>query len=499
MRRSTRKEKVTYILAGAAFVLVALVLLALLVLRPAHKEKEQTDEPAATAETVSPTPVPDGIVIAGKFTDKATDSFDLSGMTLTEEDRAAIATLKNLTTLSLTKCSLSDLSFLQSLTAITTLYLPDNQITDLSPLAGMQSLRTLYLDNNPLADLSPLGSLTSLTTLSIQGVTVADYVLEDLQKQIPQCHIFNNSTVETARPISLGGVAFTDDVTVLDLSNHGISDIGKLSYCLQLQDLDLSGNPVEDYAVLAGLPKLERLKLTSVNLTDEALQQLKALRHLTWLNIEGNGALTREAVDALSEALAPCEIVCENIPYVVEIAGTRFTSDRDTLELSNRGINSLNGLEKFDKLRILALEGNAVADLSPLREVYTLEELDASHNAVADISMLTNHIALRKLDLSHNAVIDIYSLASCTSLEELDLSYNNINYISHLSGCTSLRRLNLTANPDLTAEQLLRLQETLPLCEIITDVSLETPMPEPEYTPVPVETPAPEFTPVPVG
>ena len=104
MRRSSRKEKITYILAGAAFVLVALALLVLLVLNPSKAKKEAEEAPSATAEpSATAAPISDGITIAGKLVDKETDSFDLGGVPLSEEDRAAIGTLHNLTTLSLTK------------------------------------------------------------------------------------------------------------------------------------------------------------------------------------------------------------------------------------------------------------------------------------------------------------------------------------------------------------------------------------------------------------
>lgn len=241
MRRDGKKEKILYITAAVLFVVLAAALMALLLQGNWTKEPEEE----VTSPTALPTqaPLEGGITIGSKTVDPGVESFDLSGRTLTDADREAIASLSQLTTLSLTNCGITDVSFLSSLTRLRTLYLSGNRITDLTPLTSLTALRTLYLDNNPLTDLTPLTRLTALTTLSMQGVSVADYVLEDLQAAMPQCRIFNDSTVEGARPISLGGVAFTEDVELLDLSNRGISDISKLSYCLKLQELNLVRQP----------------------------------------------------------------------------------------------------------------------------------------------------------------------------------------------------------------------------------------------------------------
>ena len=491
MRKDPRKEKVIYIAAGMLFVLLAAALMVLLLLTGDSKDRNEDASPMATVEPTA-TPEPNTVTIAGKAVDPLADAFDLSSRTLTAEDRAILAGMENLTTLSLSKCALTDLSFLSGMTKLTTLYLPENAITDLSVLSGLTNLRTLYLDKNPLVDLAPLAGLPSLSTLSLKGVSVADYVLEDLQKALPNCRIYSDSTRAEARPISIGGLAFTEDVEVLDLSNRGVFDISKLSYCLKLRDLDLTGNPVENFGVLSGLTKLEMLDLKNTNATDATLDILRSLQNLTWLDLSQNGALTAEKLDELKAALPNCLILHDKVYYTVELGGQTFTSDTTGITVPNAGIVDISRLNTFTELRYLILNENAIRDITALSGMTWLKELDLSENMLTDISPLSGHRELKQLNLSSNSITDVYALSSCIGLEKLDLSYNDLDYLSHLNSCLNLYWLDLTGNPRITAEQILRLQEVLPYCTIITDINLTTPTPEPTAEPLPQVTPEPE-------
>ena len=495
MKKDPRKEKILYIVLAMLFVLLAAALTVLLLLTGGSgKDKDEGARPMATVEPTA-TPEPNTIVIGGKPVDPLTDAFDLSARTLSEEDRLALSAMENLTTLSLSKCGLTDLSFLSGMSGLTTLYLPENAISDLSPLMGLPNLRTLYLDQNPLVDLAPLAGIPTLTTLSLKGVAVADYVLEDLQKALPNCKIFSDSSRVEARPISIGGLAFTEDVEVLDLSNRGIFDISKLSYCLKLRDLDLAGNPVENFNILSGLTKLEMLDLKDTGATDDTLDVLRNLQNLTWLDLSKNGALSAEKLDELKAALPNCHILHDQVFYVVDLGGQLFTSDTTGITAPNSGITDISRLNTFTELRYLVLNDNAIRDISSLSGLIWLKELDLSENMLTDISPLASHRELKLLNLANNSITDIYALSSCIGLEKLDLSYNDLDYLSHLNSCLNLYWLDLRGNPRLTAEQILRLQEVLPYCTIETDIDLTTPSPEPTASPESAPTPEPVLAP----
>ena len=347
--------------------------------------------------------------------DPAADSFELAGKTLSAGDCASIASLGNLTTLSLTNCNISDVHFLAGLTQLRTLILSDNAMADASPLASLSQLRTLYLDRNPVADLSVLSPLSALTTLSIQGVEIADYVLEDLQKALPGCRIFSDSVVKGSRPVSLGGLDFTESVESLDLSGRGITDISALSGCSELRELNLSNNPIADISTLALLPKLTSLDLSATGRSDLDNELLSSLRSLSYLKLENNDGVTAEGIDALQSALPSCQIVHEPKYYTVVFGDQSFSSDASDVTVDALGLTTLSGIEKFHRLRRLSAYGNTLTDLAPLAELFSVEELQLGYNNLCDLSALTGHTALRRVILDHNALRDITALSGCTA------------------------------------------------------------------------------------
>ena len=453
-RRRTKRKRISFILGAAVFVLMALGMLYALLSRYFLPAEIAEPSPAPTTLVATAAPAQGGrtTVVAGKTVDPETDSFDLSGRTLNSQDLAEISSLYNLRTLSLTNCGITDLSFVKSLTKLRTLYLPDNKINDLTPLSGLRELKTLYLDKNPLTDLTPLIDLPRLSMLSIQGVAINDYVLADLREAMPACRIFYDSVVEAARPISLGGTVFTEDVETLDLSYRDITDLSKLSYCLQLRDLNLTGNPLESMTTLSGLPKLTILNLQGTGMRDEDLLFLATLHRLTYLDLRHNPELTAEGLDGLAAVLKNCQIIHDDVFFTVELGGVRLTSDMTEADLTGRGLSDIHGLDKFARLRRLSLYGNGLEDISPL--------------------------------------------SGCTALEELDLRFNRVRDLTPLYSCKNLKQLDIGGNGALDPDEIRRLQEALPGCAIVTDVDLSMPEPTPEYPGEEAGTPEPELIPV---
>ena len=127
------------------------------------------------------------------------------------------------------------------------------------------------------------------------------------------------------------------------------------------------------------------------------------------------------------------------------------------LDVPNRGITDLAGLEHAHNLRFLnlgveyiggvgAVDSNAVLDISPLLGLTQLWGLDLSNNTISDVSLLSSMTQLVDLNLKGNAVSDVSSLSGLTQLWSLNLSNNAISDISPLLGLTQLSRLNLSNN-----------------------------------------------------
>ena len=259
LKLTAKTERILYIAAGA-LTLVLIAVLLILLRSTASSREEAAPTPEATATTQ---PLPEGtIVIGGRSTTADTDTFYLNGVTLSDAELSQIASLSNLRTLSLTKCSLRDVGFLRSLPELTTLYLSDNDIYDITPISSLTGLRTLYLDRNPVTDLSSLTALSSLKTLSLKGVNVGAGDLQALRAALVGCSIFDDGAVDAVRTLSLGGLTFTVEDTSLDLSGRGISDISKLAECKKLEVLNLAGNPLSGLGVLPELSQLRQLDLS---------------------------------------------------------------------------------------------------------------------------------------------------------------------------------------------------------------------------------------------
>lgn len=479
MKLSKKTEKALLVGAVLSFILLAGIGAALF-LSPGEKEPSPAPSPTPTATPtplISPTPTADGgsILIAGKYTSPHTDTFFLHKSTLSDSDKASISALTNLTTLSLTQCQLTDISFLAPLSNLTTLYLSDNQIADVSPLASLGKLRTLYLDNNPLSELKPLYALNSLQTLSLQNLPLPLSTLESLQTALPQCKIFDDDAAAAQRPLSLGGVSFSPDDTELYLSTRGISDISILSRCTNLRSLDLSGNPLAGVGVLKQLNTLQTLNLASTDLIDSELRVVMGLRSLRWLNITDNANLSGEVIDELFVALPACEVIHDEPIYRIKLGNETLRSDIESLTMPSAHLGSIGPLRKCSKLKNVDLSHNFISDLSPLVLNAQMSSLLLEDNRILSCEGLNAMEQLETLDISDNSLMDIRALAYCRNLQWLDVSNNLLSSVDALSSCYSLRYLDLRGNP-LSWEAVETLRFALSQCEILSDV--QEPLPD---------------------
>ena len=125
------------------------------------------------------------------------------------------------------------------------------------------------------------------------------------------------------------------------------------------------------------------------------------------------------------------------------------------LEVSNRQITDLTGLEHAHNLKRLNLDGervgsyvisNEVSNLSPLLGLTQLTVLELGGNSLSDITALAGLTNLTQLSLGRNSLSDISALTGLTNLTWLELYNNSISDISALTGLTNLTYLELWNN-----------------------------------------------------
>ena len=113
------------------------------------------------------------------------------------------------------------------------------------------------------------------------------------------------------------------------------------------------------------------------------------------------------------------------------------------LDASEIGVSQLTGLETAGSLTVLWLDGNTIADISPLAGLINLSELGLWGNAITDISPLAELTNLAWLGLSDNSITNISALTALTNLTSLGLSGNPIADFSPLMELTHLTSLGL--------------------------------------------------------
>lgn len=139
--------------------------------------------------------------------------------------------------------------------------------------------------------------------------------------------------------------------------------------------------------------------------------------------------------------------------------GNIFISDAEvitSLNVSNKNISSLSGIEGFSNLIVLKIEHNDLNSLQGLENLTNLETLTCNGNNLTslDISNLTNlkelHTGsnpLGSIDVSNNVLLESLTSSTC-QLTSIDVSNNlNLNYLEVYDN--QLTTLNISNNLDL--------------------------------------------------
>ena len=113
------------------------------------------------------------------------------------------------------------------------------------------------------------------------------------------------------------------------------------------------------------------------------------------------------------------------------------------LQVINKNVNDLTGLEYAVGLKYLDLTGNQINDLTPISALPQLTTLGISKNQISEIHPLAQLPQLKDLYLNQNQISDITTLSDMVQLKQLYLSNNQITDITPLSPLTELNRLSL--------------------------------------------------------
>ena len=121
------------------------------------------------------------------------------------------------------------------------------------------------------------------------------------------------------------------------------------------------------------------------------------------------------------------------------------------INLGERRISNITGLEKFTSLEKIDLCNNSIQNIAPLTSLANLKEINLNHNKVSSLANISNLTALEHLSLYNNKVRDFSPLLGMTSLLYLDLGYNNsdkktLTGIEAINSLTGLKYLDFSYN-----------------------------------------------------
>ena len=180
-----------------------------------------------------------------------------------------------------------------------------------------------------------------------------------------------------------------------------------------------------------------------------------------------NAPITAEEMERLKELDVPDR-------GIQDLTGLQFATNLSRLYLKDNQISHLSPLAGLINLRYLSLRGNPVSDLSPLRGLTNLTRLYFEYTQVSDISPLRGLVNLNHLSFRHTLVSDPSPLAGLINLKGLDFNITNISDVSVVAGLVNLEFVAFPASnmDDLSpVEGLTNLKHIFSWGNPLTDVS----------------------------
>ena len=152
---------------------------------------------------------------------------------------------------------------------------------------------------------------------------------------------------------------------------------------------------------------------------------------------------------------------------IQELEGIQMLTGLKNLDLSGNNLEVIAQLSSLSKLEKLDLSGNAkLREIAPLGGdaggnafMPNLKELDLSGTGVENIAPLCVVTSLEVLDLSDNGLEDIRPLSTLTKMKILDLSNNDLEELAPLYTLTNLEKLDLSSNKIADTRPLVSLKK----------------------------------------
>ncbi|MGH1387848.1 hypothetical protein [Kordia sp.] len=353
--------------------------------------------------------------------------------------------IKELTDLNVGNSNISDLTGIEDFTALTGLSVNDNSISSLN-LIHNTDLTFVNARNNGLTSLDITGCPDmGLLLLENNNLTSLDLTNNTILTRVwAQNNNFNTFNV-TNNPL-LRAIGITNsNLTTLDLTNS-----------IALEQLYASGNSITEI----DLSNSPSIRIIGVN--NNALRTLNIKNgnntNVTTFAVANNPNLTCVAVDDVAYSTANWTSIDAQVNFVdtscyTQIPDTNFEAALDALGYDNISTDGQILTAAIDSITTLNIINKSISDLSGIEAFTSLQTLSISDNSITsiDLSNLTqlvnlyaNNNQLMALDLSTNTLLELVH-ANDNSLTSLNT--DNISQLTELSvSDNSINALDFTQN-----------------------------------------------------
>lgn len=274
--------------------------------------------------------------------------------------------------------------------------------------------------------------------------------------------------------------ADVEKITTLEARVQGIQRIDSLEYFTNLEELDLFGNRITDFSVLAKLPSLKKLNIAknynvltlgAASGTGLDLTPLKNLVLLEELNASDNMLTDLTAIGSLS-ALKTLTLSNNRITDITPLSACKALTYVDlshnyglNSDYTERGITDLTPLFGNLKLRTLIASDNLIAKVDGIETLTELSYLDLTNNCLDSVESLAKLGRLETVLLHSNALTVLDPLKDNATIQTLDVSLNMISNFDVIRTMTALRTLGWDQN---------MIQDNTPIDEFLARIQAET-------------------------
>lgn len=374
-----------------------------------------------------------------------------------------LTNLKNLNTLFLNNNLITAVPDLSNMNNLTSLLLNGNEIKDISPISSGKNLRFIKINENRVSDLSSLSTLENLRELRAmnQDIEIKDVIessdfytldisfLKDINGEIPsnisptnlgEYNSEHKKIVWDTSLISFENPSFTFESNDGYFSGIVTVDLIDVDQTVIIDDENLQNELINILNKENNIITLkDMLKLRTLDLTDKDIKSLKGLEYasnLYTLILDGTYITDLQYVPSSVNYISS-----KNLKNEVNIPDDRLKSlinivlgknDKCILtfndikkltvldEFANH-INSLEGLQYAENLKILSLLNNKISDINPICALTKLTYLDLSNNNLKDLSPLSSF---------YKNISYIYANNQKISIEKSTNPQNNIFNLS---------------------------------------------------------------------